>query len=144
MKLLTNNSKYSIFNNKHIIRDDLIIKKPIPMTNIVVLEELYMVIRYTTLFLETYNKNPKVCLNCESPILFKTGDKLHKFKTRKFCSLNCSRENASKNKKNHACYSCGNKRDKRQDLDRIKSDGKDDSQRICAAGTCEMKKYYVR
>jgi hypothetical protein len=54
MKLLTNNSKYTIFNNEHIIRDDLIIKKPIPMTNIVVLEELYMVIRYTTLFLETH------------------------------------------------------------------------------------------
>ena len=53
----------------------------------------------TLLFLETYNKNPKECLNCGSPILFKPGDKLHKFKKRKFCSLKCSRENTSKTRK---------------------------------------------
>ena len=70
----------------------------------------------TLLFLETYNKNPKECLNCGSPILFKPGDKLHKFKKRKFCSLKCSRENTSKNKKNHTCYSCGDKRDKNSEL----------------------------
>ena len=38
----------------------------------------------TLLFLETYNKNPKECLNCGSPILFKPGDKLHKFKKENF------------------------------------------------------------
>ena len=70
----------------------------------------------TLLFLEAYNKNPKECLNCGSPILFKPGDKLHKFKKRKFCSLKCSRENTSKNKKNHTCYSCGDKRDKNSEL----------------------------
>ncbi len=52
--LLTNNCKYKIFNNEHIIRDDLIIKKPIPITEQHVLEELYLVIKYTTLFLEKH------------------------------------------------------------------------------------------
>ncbi len=54
-QLLTNNSRYKIFNNEHIIRDDLIIKKPIPMTDSQTLEELYLVIKYTTLFLEKHN-----------------------------------------------------------------------------------------
>lgn len=53
--LLTNNSRYKIFNNEHIIRDDLIIKTPIPMTDIQTLEELYLVIKYTTSFLEKHN-----------------------------------------------------------------------------------------
>ena len=53
--VLLNNSKYKIFNNEHIIRNDLIFKKPIPMTNMTVLEELYLVIRYTTLFLDYHN-----------------------------------------------------------------------------------------
>ncbi len=52
---LINNSKYKIFNNTHIIKDCLIFKEPIPMTDIEILEELYMVIKYTTSFLESYN-----------------------------------------------------------------------------------------
>lgn len=53
-QLLTNNSKYKIFNNEHTIRDDLIIKNPIPITDNQILEELYLVIKYTTLFLEKH------------------------------------------------------------------------------------------
>ena len=52
MKLLTNGSQYNIFNVKHTIRDNLIIKTPIPMTDLYKLERLYLVIKYTTEFLE--------------------------------------------------------------------------------------------
>jgi phosphorylcholine metabolism protein LicD len=52
---LTNNSKYKIFNNEHTIRNDLIFKNLIPMTDNIILEELYMVIKYTTLFLDCHN-----------------------------------------------------------------------------------------
>ncbi len=52
MKLLTNGSHYKIFNVEHIIRDNLIIKEPIPITDIDKLEKLYLVIKYTTEFLE--------------------------------------------------------------------------------------------
>jgi phosphorylcholine metabolism protein LicD len=50
--LLTNGSKYNIFNVQHTIREDLIIKEPIPMTEQYKLERLYKVIKYTTEFLE--------------------------------------------------------------------------------------------
>lgn len=70
-------------------------------------------------FLKEYNLNPNKCLNCNNSILFKEGDKLHKFKFRKFCSLQCSRENTSKNKKIYICESCGGKRDKASCLCRI-------------------------
>ena len=50
--LLTNGSKYKIFNVEHTIRDNLIIKKPIPMTDKYKLERLYLVIKYITEFLE--------------------------------------------------------------------------------------------
>ena len=53
--LLTNGSKYNIFNSEHTIRDDLIIKNPIPISNIDKLEKLYLVIKYTTEFLEKHN-----------------------------------------------------------------------------------------
>jgi phosphorylcholine metabolism protein LicD len=52
MKLLTNGSKYKICNVEHTIRDNLIIKKPIPMTDLYKLERLYKVIKYITHFLE--------------------------------------------------------------------------------------------
>ena len=55
MKLLTNGSKYKIYNVEHTIRDDLIIKKPIPMIELYKLERLYNVIKYTTKFLEKHN-----------------------------------------------------------------------------------------
>ena len=55
MKLLLNGSKYKIFNSEHTIRDNLIIKKPIPMTDLYKLERLYKVIKYTTEFLEKHN-----------------------------------------------------------------------------------------
>ena len=51
--LLTNGSEYKIFNVEHTIREDLIIKKPIPMTDILTLEELCIVIKRITTFLET-------------------------------------------------------------------------------------------
>jgi DNA replication protein DnaD len=41
MKLLSNGSKYKICNVEHTIRDNLIIKKPIPMTDLYKLERLY-------------------------------------------------------------------------------------------------------
>ena len=49
---LTNNSQYKLFNVLHTIREDLIIKEPIPMTEQYKLERLYLVIKYTTEFLE--------------------------------------------------------------------------------------------
>jgi phosphorylcholine metabolism protein LicD len=52
---LTNGSKYKIFNIEHTIRNNLIIKQPIPMTDLYKLESLYKVIKYTTEFLE-YNE----------------------------------------------------------------------------------------
>lgn len=52
MKLLSNGSKYKIFNVEHTIRDNLIIKKPIPMTELYKLERLYLVIKNITQFLE--------------------------------------------------------------------------------------------
>ena len=52
MKLLTNGSKYKICNVEHTIKDNLIIKKPITMTEKYKLERLYLVIKYTTKFLE--------------------------------------------------------------------------------------------
>jgi phosphorylcholine metabolism protein LicD len=54
MKLLSNGNKYKIFNVEHTIRDNLIIKKPIPMTDLYKLERLYKVIKYTTEFLEIH------------------------------------------------------------------------------------------
>ena len=45
----------------------------------------------TKIILEEYNKNPKKCEECSEFIKFKSGDKLHKFLNRKFCSLTCSR-----------------------------------------------------
>ena len=52
MTLLTNGTKYKIFNVEHTIRDNLIIKKPILMTDSYKLERLYKVIKYVTEFLE--------------------------------------------------------------------------------------------
>lgn len=58
-------------------------------------------------YLQNYNKNPKECLNCKENIIFKKGDKLHKFKKRKFCSLECSRNYTSKTKsKFNYCVKC--------------------------------------
>ena len=54
-QLLSNGSKYKICNVEHTIRDNLIIKKPIPMTDLYKLERLYKVIKYTTEFLEDNN-----------------------------------------------------------------------------------------
>jgi phosphorylcholine metabolism protein LicD len=54
MKLLSNGSKYKICNVEHTIRDNLIIKKPIPMTDLYKLERLYKVIKYTTEFLDEH------------------------------------------------------------------------------------------
>ncbi len=54
MKLLSNGSKYKICNVEHTIRDNLIIKKPIPMTDEYKLDRLYKVIKYTTEFLEEH------------------------------------------------------------------------------------------
>jgi phosphorylcholine metabolism protein LicD len=51
MKLI-NGSHYNIFNVSHTIREDLIIKEPIPMTEQYKLERLYLVIKYITEFLE--------------------------------------------------------------------------------------------
>ena len=53
--LLTNGSKYNIFNVQHIVRKDLIFEEPIPLSNKKILEELYLVIKYTTEFFEKYN-----------------------------------------------------------------------------------------
>jgi phosphorylcholine metabolism protein LicD len=53
--LLNNGSKYKIFNVEHTINENLIIDKPIPMTDINILENLYNVIRYTTQFLQKNN-----------------------------------------------------------------------------------------
>jgi hypothetical protein len=53
--LLTNGSKYKIFDVEHTIRDDLIIEEPIPMCSQETLESLYKLLKYTTDFLEYYN-----------------------------------------------------------------------------------------
>lgn len=53
--LLTNGSKYKIFNIEHTIRNNLIIKHPIQITDASKLEKLYFVIKYTTEFLEENN-----------------------------------------------------------------------------------------
>ncbi len=58
--LLTNNTKYHIMNVEHYVRDDLIIKDPIPMTDSNILNDLYTVIKYTTEFLE--NNNIDYCI----------------------------------------------------------------------------------
>jgi hypothetical protein len=50
--LLKNGSNYNIFNIKHTIRDNLIIKNPIPITESYKLEKLYLDKKYTTEFLE--------------------------------------------------------------------------------------------
>jgi hypothetical protein len=52
MTMLINGSKYKLFDIKHIIKDNLIIKNPIPITEQYKLERLYLVIKYTTQFLE--------------------------------------------------------------------------------------------
>jgi hypothetical protein len=61
LPMLSNGSKYKIYNVEHTIRDDLIIKTPIPMTDIKKLEKLYNVIKYTTEFLE--NNNIDYCIS---------------------------------------------------------------------------------
>lgn len=55
MALIVNKTKYKIGNVTHIVRDDLIFEKPIPMTNPEYLEELYACLKYVVEFLETYN-----------------------------------------------------------------------------------------
>ncbi len=53
--MLSNGSVYNIYDIKHIVNNNLIFSKPIPSTNIKLLEELYNVIFYTTQFLEINN-----------------------------------------------------------------------------------------
>jgi hypothetical protein len=59
--LLTNGSKYKIYDIEHVIRNDLVFKEPIPMTNSNILESLYDIIKYTTEFLEAYNIDYCIC-----------------------------------------------------------------------------------
>ncbi len=53
--LLNNGSEYSIFNVKHKIGNNLIFKSSIPITEKYKLESLYLVIKYTCIFLEKHN-----------------------------------------------------------------------------------------
>lgn len=53
--LLTNKSEYKIFNINHIISNDLIITKPIPISDSNKLEKIQLCIKYVTEFLEKHN-----------------------------------------------------------------------------------------
>lgn len=53
--MLNNNTKYKIFNVKHKINNKLIFTNPIPMSDIKILEEIYLCIKYVTEFLTKNN-----------------------------------------------------------------------------------------
>jgi len=55
MPLITNKTTYNIGNVTHTVPDNLIFEKPIPMTNIKYLEDLYECLKYVVTFLETHN-----------------------------------------------------------------------------------------
>ena len=55
MSLITNNSVYNIGNVTHVVPDNLIFEKPIPMTNKTYLIELYDCLKYVIEFLDTNN-----------------------------------------------------------------------------------------
>lgn len=64
-------------------------------------------------FKKNYNNNPNKCENCNKDILFKDGDKPSHILKRKFCSLECSREQTIRTKKIiRICIECGRTRSK--------------------------------
>ena len=51
--LLTNNSEYKIFNIKHKINSELIFTKPIPMSELNILEDIIKTVKYIHNFCTT-------------------------------------------------------------------------------------------